>query len=154
MQNSDSPKPVSRLSHYALCVEFGDCDPAGIVWFPNFYRWIDASSRHFFVNAGIASWRDTEAAHGIIGTPLVDSKASFRRPATYGDELVVESCVLEWRNKSFVMRHRILNAGGELVMECEEVRVFAVRRSDTEGGIKAVAAPESIRLACAAPAGD
>ena len=25
---------------YTVRVEFGDCDPAGIVWFPNFFRWI------------------------------------------------------------------------------------------------------------------
>lgn len=36
---------------YTARVEFGDCDPAGIVWFPNFFRWIDAASRHFLPNA-------------------------------------------------------------------------------------------------------
>ena len=31
-----------RLTHtYSLRVEFGDCDPAQIVWFPNFFRWVD-----------------------------------------------------------------------------------------------------------------
>ncbi len=25
-------------------VEWGDCDPAGIVFYPNFYAWFDASS--------------------------------------------------------------------------------------------------------------
>ncbi len=34
-------------------VHFGDCDPAGIVFFPNFSRWMDASSLHFFMQNGI-----------------------------------------------------------------------------------------------------
>ena len=38
---------------YTVRVEFGDCDPARIVWFPNFFRWIDAASRHFFVECGV-----------------------------------------------------------------------------------------------------
>jgi 4-hydroxybenzoyl-CoA thioesterase len=41
---------------YTARVEFGDCDPAGIVWFPNFFRWIDAASRHFFAECGVPSW--------------------------------------------------------------------------------------------------
>ena len=40
-------KPARTITH-TVRVEFGDCDPAAIVWFPNFFRWIDAASRHFF----------------------------------------------------------------------------------------------------------
>ncbi|MEY2660956.1 MAG: hypothetical protein RLZZ123_2128, partial [Pseudomonadota bacterium] len=29
---------------YEVDVLFGDCDPAGIVFFPNFSKWMDASS--------------------------------------------------------------------------------------------------------------
>ena len=34
---------------YEVEVMFGDCDPAGIVFFPNFSKWMDASSLNFFV---------------------------------------------------------------------------------------------------------
>src|SRR4051812_35838364 len=37
-------------------VEFGDCDPAGIVFYPNFLRWTDAASLRFFAAAGVAPW--------------------------------------------------------------------------------------------------
>ena len=43
---------------YTVRVEFGDCDPARIVWFPNFFRWIDAASRHFFVQCGVPPWHE------------------------------------------------------------------------------------------------
>jgi len=39
-------------------IEFGDCDPAGIVFYPNFQRWMDAASLHFFVQCGVAPWRE------------------------------------------------------------------------------------------------
>ena len=130
-------------------IEFGDCDPAGIVWFPNFFRWIDASSRHFFVECGVPPWHDLERRIGVIGTPLVDTKARFVKSASYGDQLEIESWITAWRRSSFVQEHRIMR-GGELLMECTEVRVFAARRSAAEGGgIRAVAAPEEVRSRCA-----
>ncbi|MGV3652767.1 MAG: acyl-CoA thioesterase [Noviherbaspirillum sp.] len=135
----------ARTSIYPVRVEFGDCDPAQIVWYPNFFRWIDAASRDFFTQCGVPRWQETERTLGVIGTPLVDTQARFIRTASYGDTLEVHTCVSEWRNKSFVQTHRILR-GEELIMQCDEVRIFAERRP--EGGIRAVPIPEEIRRLC------
>jgi 4-hydroxybenzoyl-CoA thioesterase len=130
---------------YTQRVEFGDCDPARIVWFPNFFRWIDAASRHFFVQCGVPHWSETEKTLGVIGTPLVDTRARFIKTATYGDTLDIVASIAEWRGKSFVQRYRVHKAG-ETIMECDEVRIFAGRRED--GGIYALPIPESIRQLC------
>ena len=130
---------------YRVRVEFGDCDPAAIVWFPNFFRWIDAASRHFFIECGVPPWHELERRIGVIGTPLVDTQARFVKSASYGDVLDIESSVDEWREKSFVQKHRVLR-GGELIMECTEVRVFAARREG--GGIRAVPAPQDVKALC------
>ena len=59
----------------------------------------------------------------------------------------------EWRGKSFVQAHRVMR-GGDLIMECREVRVFATRRSEAEGGgIRAVAVPDEVRALCLAEPG-
>jgi 4-hydroxybenzoyl-CoA thioesterase len=130
---------------YTVKVEFGDCDPARIVWFPNFFRWIDAASRHFFVQCGVPPWHETEKTLGVIGTPLVDTKAKFIASASYGDTLHIHTTIAEWRTKSFVQRYRVMKVGAA-IMECEEVRIFAARRED--GGIRAVAIPPEIRSLC------
>jgi 4-hydroxybenzoyl-CoA thioesterase len=134
-------------------VEFGDCDPARIVWFPNFFRWIDAASRHFFVQCGVPPWHETEKTLGVIGTPLVDTHAKFIRTASYGDELQIHVSVAEWRSKSFVQRYRVTRDGGnggkpeaELIMECDEVRIFGGRRED--GSMRALPVPDEIRRLC------
>lgn len=142
---------MTRLHTLAIHVEFGDCDPAGIVWFPNFFRWFDAGSRRFFIACGVPPWKALEKTTGIIGTPLVDTQARFVKPASYGDEIIVETAITEWRGKSFVMRHRILR-DGELLCECEEVRVFAQRTGSDPHAIRAVAVPPDIRALCEAPA--
>ena len=138
---------MSKLVSYSVCVEFGDCDPAGIVWFPNFFRWIDAASRHFFVSCGVPPWHETEKTLGVFGTPLVDTHSQFIKTASYGDLLDVQTSVTEWRDKSFVQTYRILRAD-DLIMECQEVRIFAARRTDGKNGIRAVPIPESIKSAC------
>ena len=125
-------------------VEFGDCDPAKIVHYPNFFKWIDAASRHFFVAAGVASWSELEATTGIIGTPLVDVSARFLRPATYGDEIAIESWIDEWRGKSFVMKH-VIRRGDDILVEGQETRIFARRHPDDPKRIQAVETPEAIK---------
>jgi acyl-CoA thioesterase FadM len=60
---------------HTIKVEFGDCDPAGIVWFPNFFRWIDASSRHFFLECGVPRWRRDRGG----ARPARDSRRLWRR---------------------------------------------------------------------------
>lgn len=130
---------------YTVKVEFGDCDPARIVWFPNFFRWIDAASRNFFVQCGVPPWRETEKTLGVIGTPLVDTQAKFMKTATYGDTLYIHTRISEWRAKSFVQGY-LVKKDGEPIMECQEVRIFAGRRED--GGIRALAIPPEIRSLC------
>lgn len=128
-------------------VEFGDCDPAGIVYYPNFLRWFDASSRHFFVECGVPPWRDTAVTHGIIGTPVLDVSARFVKPASYGDDIEVHTSVVEWNAKTFVQRHVLMHAG-EVLCEGRDVRAFVIRHPDDPVRMKAVPAPAEFRALC------
>jgi 4-hydroxybenzoyl-CoA thioesterase len=142
MENSRMKETI-----YTQQVQFGDCDPARIVWFPNFFRWIDAASRHFFVQCGLPPWHEMEAKSGIIGTPLVDTHASFINTASYGDVLEIHTSIAEWRGKSFVQRYRVMR-GEVKIMECDEVRIFAARSGDDPHKIRAVPIPEDVKRLC------
>jgi 4-hydroxybenzoyl-CoA thioesterase len=134
-----------HVSHFT--VEFGDCDPAQIVFYPNYFRWMDAAALRFFRAAGVPPWREFEAQCGIIGTPLVDASARFLRPASYGDGIDVDTAIDEWRGKSFVMSH-VIRRGTDVLVEGREVRVFARRHPDDPARIQAVPPPSSIRDWC------
>lgn len=138
---------MAREVIYPVRVEFGDCDPAGIVFFPNFFRWYDAASLNYFRECGLPPWRELEKTRGIIGTPVVDIQSRFTRPATYGDRIEVVSSIVEWREKSFVMLHQIKN-NGELLNEAKDTRVFAVRDKDNPDRIRATPIPDDIREMC------
>jgi 4-hydroxybenzoyl-CoA thioesterase len=138
---------MSKVHVTRFTVEFGDCDPGGIVFYPNFFRWMDAASLHYFRAAGVAPWHELATHTGIIGTPVVDVAARFLRPASYGDDIEVETTIAEWRGKSFVFKH-VIRRGGDILVEGQEVRVFARRHPRDPGRIQAVAVPESVRAAC------
>ena len=138
---------MPKTNTFHLRIAFSDCDPAQIVFFANYFKWFDTSSREFFTACGVPSWRDTTRDRGIIGTPLVDAQASFKNSATYGEDITIETWVDEWRNKSFIMRH-IARRGDTVLCEGREVRVFAKQDPEDALRIKAVVIPEDIRAAC------
>ncbi|MBS0430614.1 MAG: acyl-CoA thioesterase [Proteobacteria bacterium] len=140
---------MSKQIIYTARVEFGDCDPAGIVWYPNFFGWMDAASRHFFAECGVPRWEETTKTLGVIGTPLVDTKSRFVNTASYGDTLNIAVTVREWREKSFVQSYRVTRddpQGETLILEAEDVRIFGGKRPD--GRLRALPVPPEIRALC------
>lgn len=141
---------MTKLVIYKVNVEFGDCDPAKIVWFPNYFKWLDAASRNFFVQCGVPSWKETEKSIGVLGTPLVDIHTKFLMTASYGDQLDIHVSVNEWRNTSFVMDYKIYR-GKDLILEAQDVRVFAAfcdNDINDQPRIRAVSIPRIVLDLC------
>ncbi|PUE32635.1 4-hydroxybenzoyl-CoA thioesterase [Limnohabitans sp. Jir61] len=141
---------MNKVVIYKVNVEFGDCDPAKIVWFPNYFKWLDAASRNFFVKCGVPSWKETEKSMGILGTPLVNIQTRFVKTASYGDHLNVHVSVSEWRNTSFVMEYKIYR-DTDLILEAQDVRVFAAfceTGNPDQPSIRAVPIPPFILELC------
>lgn len=124
-------------------IEFGDCDPAQIVFYPNYFKWMDIAALRFFNACGIASWRETNTELGIIGAPLVGASAKFVSSATYPEQIEIDTSLAEIRGKSFVLRH-IIRRGETVLVEGEEIRIFAIEDPANPKRIKAVAIPDNI----------
>ena len=143
---------MPRTTTHSVYVTFGDCDPAGIVFFPNFSRWMDAASLAFFMQCGVPPWRELEKTRGIVGTPLLEINTKFMKAATYGETLTVTTHVEEWRAKVVVQMHRITRArvdgGVDLICEGREVRAFVKRDANDHDRLRAIPVPEDIRLLC------
>ncbi len=137
---------MSNTVIYTTPVLFGDCDPAGIVFFPNFYRWMDAASLHFFMSHGVPPWRELRQSHGVMGTPLLEIHTRFVKSATYGETIEIHTSVEEWRNKTFVHRH-LIKRGDDLLVEGTETRAF-LGYDDAEQRLRAIPIPEFIREKC------
>jgi 4-hydroxybenzoyl-CoA thioesterase len=138
---------MSKTVTYTVDVLFGDCDPAGIVFFPNFSKWMDASSLNFFMRCGVPPWRELVHTRGIIGTPLLEIHTRFMRPATYGQTLEIDTSVVEWGSKVFTHRH-VVRRGNDILCEGTEKRAFCIRHPDDPDRIKAIGVPEDIQALC------
>jgi 4-hydroxybenzoyl-CoA thioesterase len=123
-----------------LTIEWGHCDPAGIVFNPRFFEFFDWSTAqlvHFALGLETSS---LAAAYGVAGIPLVDTRANFLRPSRFGEEVEIVSEVTNVGRSSFEVDHKLFNRG-ELAVDGHEKRVWTVRET-AGGGLKSRAIPE------------
>lgn len=147
MSDTPNPGPAPRVHVHRVPVHFGDCDPAGIVFFPNFARWMDQASLAYFMAAGVPPWRELALTRGIVGTPVLETHTRFIQSATYGETLEVHTSVTAWERKVFRHLHRVMR-GDVLLCEGTEVRAFVSRHPDDATRLKAIPPPEDIVALC------
>ena len=121
-------------------VEFGHCDPSGIVYNPNYFIWFDVSVHALLARGGL-TLKEMIAELGIDGIPVVEYKTKFLAPARWGDELLIETSVVKLHRSAFDIRHRVFNAG-VLAARCAETRVCTA--VDQHGRVKARALPPQL----------
>ena len=123
-------------------IQFGDCDPAGIVYYPNYFRFFDNATAALLSAAFAMHKRNWLEHYGIAGIPMVDTGARFIRPSSFGDVVEIRSEITELGRSSFGVKHTLLR-DGEVAIEAHEKRVWVVR--DDDGGIRSAALPDDVR---------
>ncbi|WFU44284.1 acyl-CoA thioesterase [Bradyrhizobium sp. CB82] len=106
----------------AFTIEWGDCDEAGIVFYPNYFYWLDCTYQRWLRRHGL-SQRELRRRFNSV-TPLVNVAAQFIGPARYDDELVVRAEVAEWRERRFRIDYK-LSVGNVQVAGGFEQRAWA-----------------------------
>lgn len=106
---------------YSFKVRWGDTDAATIVFFPNFYRWMDEATHEFFTSIGYPMV--TLMAERKVGVPLLESKCTFKQPLMFEDEVVLITEVIELHNKVFKLSHEFYR-DGVLVAEGYTLRAW------------------------------
>ena len=124
-------------------IEWGACDPAGIVFNSRFFEFFDVSAWEMFEVALGVPRSELFAAYDIMGIPLVDARARFIVPVKFGDAAEIASQIVEFRRSSFDVEHR-LSVGGELAVEGRETRVWATRDKDEPSRIKSAPIPAAV----------
>ena len=126
-----------------LTIEWGQCDPAGIVFNSRFFEMFDTSTWMLFEAALGVKPHELAKTFSIIGIPLVDARANFLTPAKFGDMVEIASHVAEFRRSSFDVEHK-LTIGGKLAVDGVETRVWAARDKANPEKIGAVAIPTDV----------
>ncbi|GLR83447.1 acyl-CoA thioesterase [Bradyrhizobium iriomotense] len=124
----------------AFTIEWGDCDEAGIVFYPNYFYWLDCTYQRWLRKHGL-SQRELRRRFNSV-TPLVNVAAQFVGPARYDDELVVRAEVAEWRERRFRIDYKLSVANVQVASGFEE-RAWA-SLSDT-GELRGANVPPEFR---------
>jgi 4-hydroxybenzoyl-CoA thioesterase len=130
------------VNRKTIQIEWGDCDPLGIVYFPRYFEFFDACTNALFERAGLRKHEMLEK-YAIAGIPLVEARARFLAPSSFGDTVVVESNITEWGKSSFAVHHRLFRSD-LLAVEGFEKRVWVVRAPDEAKKIKSQSIPREI----------
>ena len=138
---------MSKVHVHRVAVQFGDCDPAGIVFYPNFLRWMDESSLAYFMACGVPPWRELTKTRGIVGTPLLEIHTRFLRSATYGETIEIHTSVEDWQAKVFRQRH-VVRRGETMLCEGTETRIFVQRDPEDPERLRSIPIPEDLKAMC------
>jgi Predicted thioesterase len=111
----------------SFTVEWGDCDEAGIVFYPNYFYWFDCSF-HQLLRARGLSQRDVRKRFNAV-TPIVQAHSDFKAPARYDDVLDVEIDVHLVDSRRFRIDYR-LSSSGRIIGTGHEIRAWAVINDD------------------------
>jgi len=139
------------VNRRTLRIEWGQCDPAGIVFYPHYLIIFDTSTGCLFERTGLSPLA-MRKKYGIVGIPVVEVGVKFLVPCRFDDEVIVESEVSEWGRASFTVRHRLLN-NGKLALEGFEKRVWAVPHPEQPGAMQAQPIPAEIIASLSDPTG-
>ena len=109
---------------YVVQVEWGDCDPARIVFYPRYFAWVDASAHHMLEGGGLHQ-DDLCKTYNMRGLVLAKVAMEFKAPAHFGETIEVTSRVSRVGGASFDISHEV-RRGDTLILTGKETRVWAL----------------------------
>jgi 4-hydroxybenzoyl-CoA thioesterase len=131
----------SLVARRQILVEFGHCDPGGLIQVARIFQYFDTSTWLLFEQALGVRQRDFLETIGVL--PLVEVSADVRVPLRFGDTIEIASRIAEFRRSSFHVEH-VITKNGELAVAGGETRVWAARPQDDTGKIRPAAIPAEI----------
>ena len=138
----------SVVGRFACQVHWGDCDPAGMIFYPTYFRWVDAASWALFESVGLGPpWMKREH----MAMPLVSAQCEFLAPAVHGDRCEIRSRIARFGGKSFTVEHDIVRADGTPLAKAQETRVWGRYVGGPGTPLKGETIPEEVKARFRAP---
>jgi len=113
------------LFQHSVDISFGDCDPAGLVFYPNYFRWMDATF-HAFLHIRAGGHASLCKSLGARGIGLMESRLMFRSPANEGERLLYEIDNISWEPRSLTLTYSASAEGRHVLEGMERRGVFVM----------------------------
>jgi len=105
-------------------INWGQCDPAGIVYYPNYFDMFNTSAEALVCRALDVHPRDLTRVYNFLGIPMREARNLYHRPSRNGDVIRIVSEIASIGRSSLHIEHKLYKADGELAVEGFEVRVW------------------------------
>jgi 4-hydroxybenzoyl-CoA thioesterase len=128
----------------ARFVQFGDCDPAGIIYYPRYFVFFDDATTELLSVALRCSIHLSPIRGRSIGVPAVQADATFLAPVSFGDLLKIETSVTNVGRSSFSLEH-LVRVEDAVRARGTETRVLVKREVDNVA--RATVLPDDLRTA-------
>ncbi len=137
---SAAPGHAAAEFQRARMIRFSDCDPAGIVFYPQYFVMLNGLVEDW-VSEGLGVDYHALIAERRIGLPTVRLEADFRAVSRMGDDVILGLSVERLGSRSIALALRCFDpANDELRMQVKQVLVTTSLESH-----RAVAVPDDIR---------
>jgi 4-hydroxybenzoyl-CoA thioesterase len=93
-------------------LRFGDCDPAGIAYFPSYFHFLNGVVEEWWESMGFP-WRDM-FQNRRIGLPTVQLDTQFLAPGFLGDRLTFSFEIAQLGSRSMTLQHKVERDGALL----------------------------------------
>jgi acyl-CoA thioesterase FadM len=124
------PEPDFALD---VQISFGHCDPAGIVFYPNYFRWFDRCF-HSFLLTRAGGHRNLCKRLGAVGIGLMDVSARFTSPAFDGDLMSLRMTIGDWGAKTLNLKYEGIISDRTVVLGSELRGMFLMQDGKLRGG--------------------
>lgn len=139
------PAPATPFRH-PLVVRFGECDPAGVVYYPRYFDWFHRTMEAWF---GDGLGRPYHEVLQELGFPSVHAEADYKAPCRMGEALTITLAVERLGRASATLLLEVLGPAGDLRARGKVV-IVTIRMApgqDDHFGLRAL--PDDLRRAMA-----
>jgi 4-hydroxybenzoyl-CoA thioesterase len=137
---------VSHLAYLVnrrqIAIEWGHCDPSGILLNSRYFEFSDWSTALLF-QAAVGMNKSELMAKYDANMPLVDVRGRFVKTLKLADLVEIASTIREFRRSSFDVTHQFLK-DGEVAAETQETRVWCTIDSENPPNLKSLPVPPEL----------
>lgn len=128
---------------YDRLLNWSECDPGGIIFFPHYARWMVDGLNEMFLTLGVdPNGSRGDGARG--GLPVLGLSMKFLSAPALHETVTHRISITKVGSKSIGVKHRFLR-GDELLMEAEETRVWAQHPLNNPRELRTQPVPDAVR---------
>lgn len=105
--------PQMTINETNIEVRYAETDQMGVVYHANYLVWFEIGRTKLIEQLG---FKYAEMEKDNIISPVIDVQIQYKKPARYGDAVLVQTWIASYNGLRTMYEYKITNADGELLV--------------------------------------